>query len=231
MASPVLAAKEMWVTLSKEEKLKKQKGLKVNGFQKVAEMFRESPNMTWKGDVNKKVSDLLTKRYPAQWFISTDAVLFVNEERDLPEEYGIEDIEAGLAGQADGGSIYHEKPGKISLFKQFSYDMKNITSILDHEFAHQNDWTRNIILSEPQRIKLLCDATSAFSESKEFFSEYVESIKNDDKQREAYIKVTEYWAEAIEQYMTAGPENYKKTNPTEYALVKKWFDIINDIKE
>lgn len=75
-----------------------------------------------------------------------------------------------------------------------------IKETLAHEAAHNNSW-HNKYLSVEQRLKLLQNMIDRLKSSNRFQSNYVESIQNDDEQKELLLKAGEYWAEINRAYI------------------------------
>lgn len=92
-----------------------------------------------------------------------------------------------------------------------------------HELGHINDWTNNNTLSTDQRVEFLYEVTKHFNEPNSFQGvlNYARRIHNDNKQKENYYRVREFWAELTETYFTF-PEILKKEDSEGYKLVEKW---------
>lgn len=227
-ASPFCFIRPYWTNLTKEEKLTRCGDLKVSGFNEINKIFGYQ-DADWKGDSDKRIKDELKKRYSPQWFASTKEITYKDRDQAMPESYGLKN--KGLVlGEAQEGFLQLE-PGKIVLYKRNSYNFDGIMRTLHHEIAHHNDWRNSQLLSQQQKIEFLYDAARSFKNTENFASPYVYSIENQDKQLEAYLRVSEYWAVLTEQYMQAGGEKYRETNPVEAKLFEKWFNIINDVKK
>lgn len=69
-----------------------------------------------------------------------------------------------------------------------------------HEAAHASDWQRSTQHSTDDSIRFAYAVLERIKSSERFYSPYVESIRNKDKQTETYIKTVEYWAEIAAQY-------------------------------
>jgi|GEM_PF-3975299 len=205
---------EGWQYLTKDQKLEKCSEVK----------FEEFSNET-----ESQVKNALQKKYSSQWLSGTVGRIVLDKNTsDAGGSHGANPFTSNPALSKIAG-----REGEKSTIRVLSNgeSLEEIIDIINHELAHSNDWNSSLLLSMPQRVEFLHDATRAFIGTKEFHSDYVPKYNNSEDKNYKYLKVTEYWAEAVRQCMAQGPENYKQTNPTEYALVKKWFDIINDIKE
>lgn len=86
---------------------------------------------------------------------------------------------------------------------------------IGHEICHSNDWESDNEMTAEQRINLLLRVSGRLSAKDRFRSSYVESIKNDDPQKQRYNKAVEYWAVTCGQYF----ENATKLNIKDFRLV------------
>ncbi len=209
-------AKENWTVLNKEQKLEKSKDIKINGFESVA------------GFSNEDVETYLKSKYSPQWFRgSTKEIVFVPEIRKIDERY-----EKAGETKSYGISAMIEKDERAPLAVyeiSQGHTRESVLETIDHELAHNNDWQNSMILSNQERINLFYGVTQRYNEEDRFKSNYIESIKIEDKSLERYVKTKEYWAKIVENYMT-DKDKFEKSFPKDANLVKKWFNIINDIK-
>lgn len=216
---------EGWAVLSPREKLSKCGDLKIKGFNVIDGGEKDG----WKSDKDEQVCSTLEKNYPIKWLKgSVQEIVFDNtiNSRGVHQTDLLHlspSIERALNEESKRGKI------KVSL-KHSSNSFSDVMQTVHHELAHGNDWDDCRLLSVGQRIDFLYEATQSFKGNENFHSDYVSSIKLENKMVELYLKVKEYWAEIVRQQMTVGSEAYKRTNPDEAKLVEKWFGVINDKK-
>jgi len=92
-----------------------------------------------------------------------------------------------------------------------------------HESSHANDWEGESQMDYKKRVDFLHEVSqNCFREGafRDIF-EYVDSIKNKDKNKENYYKVREYWGSCCEYYFTF-PEILKEDHPREFEMVDKY---------
>lgn len=119
----------------------------------------------------------------------------------LPKEYGIE-------GYADGiceHGVSHE-PSGIRLSPDY-WSKPVQFSLLDHEFAHANDWRRSNTLAPQDRLTLLYLVHTRVSSDERIKFSYVESIKNDDPKQQHLVRIREYWAELMKMALDTPADN------------------------
>lgn len=104
-----------------------------------------------------------------------------------------------------------------------TYFMEAGDWFFSHELGHINDWTNNNTLTPDQRVEFLYEVSKHFNEGGSYqdLLNYTGKIHNDDKYKENYYRVREYWAELTDSYFTF-PEIFKKADPEGYKLVAKW---------
>jgi len=224
-ASILSLSKPKWSDPTPEDIKAKSTGFKVEGFENSGIFTAESA-------ANDEMRSELEKIYSPQW-LGASEITFVKEKPGQEEfdqkarkEYGLESGSPVGTAQTD---IFGQS--KIEVLSSMSGSKYMVLGIAHHELAHNNDWENSQMLSTQQRLDFLCEATKTFESSKNFVSPYVYNIKNEDKKIELYLKVKEYWAETVKQYMENGAEEYRVTNPKEAGLVEKWFNIMNGAKK
>ena len=223
-ASQISSAKQSWTDLTPEEKKEKSKtnNLKINGFEDSGTWPNGSP-------ANDEIKSELEKIYPPQW-LGISEIAFHKEGAAQEEVHGVQKmygIKKAVGLGVTRTNLFDK--AKIDIFPHGN-SRYVLLGTIHHELAHTNDWEDSQMLSTQQRLDFLCDTTKAIKSSKNFSSDYVSNIKNEDKKIESYLKVKEYWAESVRQYIEDSAEKYRQTNPVESKLVEKWFNIINDIK-
>ena len=150
----------------------------------------------------------ILETYPDGWVIG-EVVSITQEARNapMPERYGL------AKGSTSTAAFY-------SGTERITFDTKphpyEILDILAHELGHANDWESDEEMTDEERLDLLLAVGDRIDDEDRYRSSYVESIKNKDRERERYLKATEYWAEICEAYFTQ-PYNL---NAKDYALVE-----------
>jgi len=149
------------------------------------------------------------------------------------ESFGLGTI---LRSKTDGD---FRLPVKVNM-PQAGINKAEFLDVLEHEISHGFDPENNSVLNSAERVSMLLEIYSRSIAPDRFISPYVESItlnelaiyfKNTStaqsegaqKQYLAYIRTNEYWAEIHKAYFQK-PVELEKTNPADYALVKKWVE-------
>jgi hypothetical protein len=120
-------------------------------------------------------------------------------------------------------------------------DGKSFVYVLRHEIGHPNDWNNSCVLTSAERVSMLDEVYLRSVSKDRYISEYVEGITleklglyfkgkiEDDKTKGQYlacIRVNEYWAEIQKAYFL-DQSKFKKEHPADYAIVKKWIEVIS----
>jgi hypothetical protein len=113
--------------------------------------------------------------------------------------------------------------------------------IMDHELAHSEDWTLKNGTSFKYRVQMLKRILDRVKSDDRYKSEYVESIKDTNKEAELYRKCMEYWAEIFQAYISGNDtlqisDKIKSSKLAEYflnynkskQLSKEDYDIVHD---
>ncbi|HTE48906.1 MAG TPA: hypothetical protein VK675_03310 [Candidatus Paceibacterota bacterium] len=131
-------------------------------------------------------------------------------------------------------------PLKINL-PTTGIDKESFIDVFQHEVGHPNDWNNSRVLTSAERVSMLDEVYSRSISKDRYISEYVEGITLDQlysifklkvednkvrRQYLAYVRVSEYWAEIQKAYFK-NQNKFKKENPADYAVVKKWITIIS----
>jgi hypothetical protein len=185
----------------------------------------------------KGVEEMLNVIYPKNYLAKcVSKIQFVNQT-DVREDQQAEILGyvqsfglSNLGKDADLRSVI-----KINLTTR-GITRETFLDTLVHEAGHTFDPINNSILTSTERVLMLEDIYQRSIAPDRYMSRYVEGITIeklgiyfkdsktiDPKQYLAFIKATEYWAEIHRAYFD-GPEQFKKTNPKDYAVVKKWID-------
>jgi len=195
----------------------KPEPIEVKGFERV-------------GFSNEDLKELWSEKYyPKGWLDDEINVVEYRDKElkgDLKREYG-RDEEVKY-----GGTTHMEKEGKSKIEFYFKgpkeHDSKkDFIETLDwyfsHEASHANDWESESQMDFKNRVDFLCEVSQSCFKGGAFrdVMGYVDSIKNNDKNKERYYKVREYWGSCCEYYFTF-PEIFKQNNPAEFAMVDKY---------
>ncbi len=165
---------------------------------------------------NKKISrELLIKliaiSFPKSW--TTQEVHRITAEP-------LDDRNGGVA-YAEFDRIKH----KITFFNDAVVDSNNPYSFaigsLAHEFGHAYDWVSDGKLTDSERVDFLFAAVERVQAPDRWKSAYVESIEFIDPKEQLSHRVTEYWAEIVNQYIT----NPKALAQKDFILVDKYVKL------
>ena len=186
-----------------EGKNKELEGTAIKDFEKI--------------EIPTELIEQLCESYPENWVdTEIDSIIFKDEVKEMPSEYGIKSSSAATANLKSSGIttvVFYKDAGKM---------IEQLNEIFAHESGHANDWEADNTLSADEGDNLLLKLTKRYFSGKNIYhSEYVESIKNDDQQQENYLKITEYWAEICMQYFD-NPEWFSENHPEDYELVDQW---------
>lgn len=167
---------------------------------------------------------IAVQTYPEGWVegeITSISQDLINRGSEGMNNYGLtgwSTIASCIQESRVGGKsqiIFYKDSAKNTLYE-------NINEALSHEIAHANDWEADNELSFEERLNLLLAIADRVRSEDRYLSTYVESINNEDKQKELYLKCTEYWAEICSRYFgdSADNLNYKDVQIIE-GMVKK----------
>ena len=180
----------------------------VSGFEEIG-MKNENLQKIWN-----------EKYYPKNWIAGNiQYILLEKGSVTPPKSFGIKDRKAS-------GEVI-DFTHAITLFSpETSGHNLNKTWVLlrdwvfSHELGHENDWINAPYLSPEERAEFLADVTHAFQRPNSFRDAwgYVNSIHNDDKHTEEYIKVREWWATLCEAYFTDS-SGLEKKYPNDFAFI------------
>jgi hypothetical protein len=161
------------------------------------------------------VKDILEETFPERWAKEGPRRIGFQKSEDpealkqlgLPKTWRI-------VAETSAGESY------ITFYKQASRQPvdKLINNTLAHEMAHNFDWTNLAVTSFEERMDLLQAIGERIGSKDRLKSDYVETIKNEAKQEERYLKAQEYWAEICAAYFSHPKEmNYK-----DFKIVDNW---------
>jgi len=145
------------------------------------------------------MSDVLSKM-PDRWLSNVSSVRQVDEDMKGSDAYGLDRDKWTTLASAQ---LLENGKTKIVLYSPTmeSHKFSNEQTII-HEIAHANDWVRSKNLSVLERANMLLEVTARLESGDRYLSTYVESINNEDKSLEKYLKAAEYWAEISSIYFT-----------------------------
>lgn len=119
-----------------------------------------------------------------------------DETPDTDTAYGLGDGWVVLA--------HTDREGTITFFngneQREAFD--TVSSTLNHEVAHNVDWLGNKSMTTLQRFRFFKLTIDRVQSDNRVRDKYVESIHNDDPQKELLSKTTEYWAVVNELYFS-----------------------------
>jgi hypothetical protein len=186
----------------------------VSGFEKVGVDDRDLENL-WSQNF-----------YPAGIIENNvSEIEFLEKNSKNVEGYN---IEGNMAASAGGFSEKISFYASDNAYKNMGIEerIKTLDWHFSHELGHSADWKNNNNLNPVERAEFLYEVAKTFEKPGSFRDVlgYIDSINNPDKQKENYYKVTEYWAELCQTYLTF-PDLIKEEgvlSAEEVALVKKW---------
>lgn len=184
---------------------------KISGFEKI-------------GISNERLRELWSNKfYPAGTIEGNiEDVRFSDESRKSSADYNIPNYSAAETKPFVPEIAFYQSSENTA-------GKKDVLETLDwhfsHELGHLIDWDSLRSLSPGERVEFLSDVSKVFEKSGSYRDPlgYIESINNQDKQKENYYKTNEYWATLCETYLTF-PESAKAIFlPDEIRLIEKWF--------
>lgn len=204
--------KEKWTPLIKEQKLEKAgKNIEIINF--------EDPSVFSNETLKKTLESL-----PTIWFKSSVKSISYNPEIKSDRVGSMTPF--GLSALME-----NDKRAPIEIFnREGGHSRMSILRVISHEIAHANDWLNSQVLSSQERINFLSETTQIYNNKNSYRSANIEQVENEDKFLESYIKVSEYWAEIAEKYISKD-EEFKKNYPEDFKLAEKWFNQINSIEK
>jgi|GEM_PF-2656093 len=137
----------------------------------------------------------------------------------------------GITGNASGKVVRDEK--KIMLFHDTALNnikdsgmegalgLTALDIVMAHELGHMNDWLSKSGLTPQERVDFLYEVLRQYNQNSFIDSRYVEMIDNQDPRMEKTLKVSEWWAQVSEGFLT-NPDSFQVTNQSEYRLAQKW---------
>jgi hypothetical protein len=195
---------EFWA----DKKAEQEKETAFSGFENI------------EGLSNEKVRQILEENYSKEGLAGS-----IKEIRYVPEVR--KKGEYDVLGEAEGFSISSmaEKDSRAPLrLYQASggQTAEAALDVLNHEIAHAKNWNNSKTLKNHERVNFLHEVTQRFAQEDRFKSEYVETIVADeDKNLEAYKKVSEYWGEIVREY-AKDKEKFRQEHSQDAQLVEKW---------
>ena len=203
-------------SVEKNEQLKPQ-SININGFENI-------------GISNQDLQKIWSEKYYPKGWIDEEVDL-VEYAGETSKNYQEPDYNNNKNISYDGTE--EEGSNGKSKIKFYSKGLKEYNSKKDlietldwcfgHELGHANDWESKLQMDFKNRVDFLhevsqnCFREGAFRD----LLGYINSIKNDDKNKENYYKVREYWGSCCEYYFTF-PEFLKEKYPAEFAMVDKY---------
>jgi len=173
---------------------------------------------------NDDIRTYLIKKYHPAWIApSTEGIDFVAREKQTPEQ-------RGALGQSESFSILSDPQERfrISIYENdFLHENPDeLLHTLDHEIAHQNEWSKNVFLTSGDRINFLYETTQRLYSADRYKTPYVENDVRNRKylsdETKNYTLVSEYWAVVAQAYNN-NPATFKKNHPKDAALYEKWY--------
>ena len=191
--------------------------------------------------------DYLGKTYPESYIEnSINSIKFFNHENEIHSSFQksgsseVAGFEYLLKDKVDERLPLHifSVPGGLNKDAFFR--------IVGHEVHHPNDWNNSRVLTKADRVNMLMDFSARIKAPNRFMSPFVEGI--DASQFESrfetefyqdlsldeveklvdYIKTLEYFPEVAHAFFVNG-EDLKNNHPTDYMLVEKWINRINEL--
>lgn len=104
--------------------------------------------------------------------------------------------------------------------------------LIEHELGHANDWNHSSVLTPDERIAMLFEVTSRFSQA-DHFRGYHESrnvvYDRSNRQNNFYLMVREYWADLAREY-ARNPGALRNHNPKDFELAEKWLRKLSGLE-
>ncbi|MBI2035203.1 MAG: hypothetical protein HYT12_00790 [Candidatus Liptonbacteria bacterium] len=149
--------------------------------------------------------------FPRRWAGEIKTIAQVGEIKKANVQYGLRGDWNTLATTTK--NLIAEED--ITFYKDSESNPRDFFYILSHEIGHANDWGSDNEMNFSERFDLLLAMRERLRSEDRHISDYVENIKNEDKQKELYLKASEYWAEICAAYFS-DPANL---NYKDFALV------------
>lgn len=170
-----------------------------------------------------EVKNYLEKGYPQEWLSKVRGIRMVPFELDVAEEYNLKDGQGKSKSKALANVVGRGELGGSTL--SFSQDIKNFFSAASHELGHANDWLGRTDLPDEYRIKLLYNVIKRVESPDRFNSAYVESISNQEPEKQLMYKATEYWAEIVGEYLDHPKEAKTRLAPADITLIEQHLKV------
>ncbi len=158
--------------------------------------------------------------FPKRWMTpeKVDSIVFRPHEEEMPSDYGIKGPVAAQVESSEGNLV------KVPFFGKTPQAVEGhgFCGTCYHESGHVNDWIFDQTVSQKERSELKDRVIQRYLSGNNLFgSSYVGSIKNENKQKETSLKITEYWAEIVKQYFS-DPNLFEQEYPEDYKIVNWW---------
>lgn len=161
------------------------------------------------------LSEIIDQTFPKGWV--NNEVEAVITEKEIPKR------NVGNSGPKEGWiTIAVTRPSKEGrdkiIFSETAVRNESTNYIVNtfgHEIAHANSWMSDNETGDEEKADLLLKIADRLSSADRYKSSYVESINNQDKNKEKYTKASEYWAEICAQYF----EDPTQLNVKDFQIV------------
>ena len=150
-----------------------------------------------------RVREIIRATTPRSWTgeSAIEHLTMADERIPMPREYGIEAYADGICEHG----VSHEASG-IRLSPDFQTEPIAF-NLLNHEFAHANDWRRSNTMPPEDRLTLLHLIHRRVESDDRIHFNYVEKIQNPDSRELHLRRMTEYWAELMSMAMDLPARN------------------------
>jgi hypothetical protein len=196
----------------------KPKTIKVKNFDKI-------------GLPNEKLKDLWSEKYYPKGWIDEEIseAKYSDKEHKMEKNYGIDAEASARSGSSpleDKSKIIFQKmstPGTKTPGTQDEWNVfiQNLDWHFSHEIGHANDWEHEGRTDFKHRVEFLYEVSNSCFTEGAYRDEYIDFIKNKDKNKENYYKTAEYWATICDHYFTV-PGMFRALNPREFEMVDKY---------
>ncbi|MBU1178290.1 hypothetical protein KJ903_03635 [Patescibacteria group bacterium] len=198
---------------------KNERGQAKDGFDTGVEDFE-----TLDENINSaKLKKLLFAILPRNWVGETERLFYMDEQPDMPAQYGMSGDKMGAATHTDSegvSTIDYYRPNTPA--GKLNKRVDKLVQYLLHEFGHANDPENDDTASPEDRQELLNRLIDRYlNGDNKYRSAYVEKIRQKNQGQKKYLETKEYWAEICYEYFWR-PDWLKKNHAEDFELVNWW---------
>lgn len=170
---------------------------------------------TGEGTIGKEfIGKIVHETYPNGWVNNQVSRIVQSSEKNNKTYKGVGSGALASFSKPEPSNLNDR--GKITFWKiSESVNPNYIVRSVGHEIGHSNDWESDKEMTAEQRVDLLLRISGRLDAKDRYQSSYVESIEDDDPQKQSYYKATEYWAEICAQYF----DDATKLNIKDFRIV------------